>query len=354
MSQEAYASSPMGERRERPTMKDVAAVAGVSIKTVSRVMDGVPSVAPDLATRVRDAASKLGYRPNLTASNLRRGDRRTHTVGLLLEDVSNPFAAAVHRGVELYCASRNVLVLAASLEDNPLREGDLAMSLINRRVDGLIIMPAATDHRYVVAEQHAGTSFVFVDRKPTPLVADAVVTDNRNSCRDAVAHLLDHGHRRIAYLGDSLRISTAQERFDGFLDAMRQAGHEVDPALVVHDLRTTSQSRSAVERLVAEHAPDAVFTSQNMVTNGALAALHAAGLQHTVAQVGFDDLPLAEMLDPGLTVVAQAPAEIGRVAAERLFARIDGDTSAPAIYTVPTSFIQRGSGEIRRGDRLSR
>lgn len=333
-------------------MKDVAAVAGVSLKTVSRVMDNVSTVDPDLAARVRDAASKLGYRPNLTASNLRRSDRRTNTVGLLLEDVSNPFAAAVHRGVERYCAKRGALVLAASLEANPLPEDELVMSLINRRVDGLIIMPTAgTDHRYVVAEQHAGTSFVFIDRVPHPLVADAVVTDNHVSSRAAVTHLLGFGHRRIAYLGDSLELTTARDRFAGYREAMTSAGLEIDLALVVHDLGTVEASVAATGRLLDEGPPDAVFTSQNLVTVGALVALHAAGLQHEVALVGFDDIPLAGVVEPGLSVVSQHPAEVGRLAAERLFARIDGDTTPAAVHTVPTTFVQRGSGELSRRDR---
>lgn len=342
-------STVAGQRRDRPTMKDVAAVAGVSLKTVSRVMDNVPTVAPELAARVREAATKLGYRPNLTASNLRRGDRRTHTVGLLLEDVSNPFAAAVHRGVEKYCADRGVLVLAASLEANPLREDELVMSLVNRRVDGLIIMPSAgTDHRYVVAEQHAGTSFVFIDRVPSPLVADAVVTDNHVSSRAAVTHLLSFGHRRIAYLGDSLALTTARERYEGYHEAMAAARVEVDPALVVHDLRTAEESAQATRRLLSTGSVEAVFTSQNLVTIGAVIALHEAGLQHQVAMVGFDDVPLAGTLQPALSVVSQNPAEVGRVAAHRLFARIDGDASAPSVHTVPTSFVERGSGELRR------
>src|SRR5581483_406145 len=122
------------ESRERPTMRDVAALAGVSIKTVSRVISDVPTVAPDLVVRVRAAADKLGYRPNLTASNLRRGDRRTNTIGLLLEDVSNPFSSAVHRAVEDYFRSRGVLVLAGSLDEDPVREQEMARILINRRV----------------------------------------------------------------------------------------------------------------------------------------------------------------------------------------------------------------------------
>src|SRR5919205_3168173 len=192
------------ERRERPTMKDVAALAGVGIKTVSRVFNDVPSVAPELVERVRSAADKLGYRPTLTAASLRRTGGRTNTIALLLEDVSNPYSSAVHRAVEDYAREHDVFVLAASLDEDPQRERELARRLIDRRVDGLIVMPVGRDHRYVVAEQQAGTSFVFIDRLASPLVADAVVADNVGGARMAVEHLLDTGRRAIAYLGDDL------------------------------------------------------------------------------------------------------------------------------------------------------
>lgn len=334
-------------RRERPTMKDVAALAGVSIKTVSRVISDVPTVDPDMAARVRDAAAKLGYRPNLTASNLRRGDGRTNTIGLLLEDVSNPFSSALHRAVEDYFHDRGVLVLAGSLDEDPDRERELARSLINRRVDGLIIMPAARDHRWVVAEQQAGTSVVFIDRRPVPLIADAVVIDNRASARTAVGHLLKTGRRRIAYLGDDLSIPTAHERFAGFQDAMTAADLEVEDQLVWHGLRTAEQAKAAATDLLAQaQRPEGIFTSQNLVTIGMVEALHEAGLQDRVAAVGFDDVPLAAALQPGVTVMAQDPAAIGRLAAQRLVERMNGDSSPPTVHTVPTRLILRGSGEL--------
>jgi LacI family transcriptional regulator len=343
------APSDGADPRARPTMRDVAALAGVSLKTVSRVVSDVPTVAPELAARVREAAAKLGYRPNITAANLRRSDGRTHTVGLLIEDVENPFSAAVHRAVEDALRSRGMLVLAGSLDENPERERELARTLINRRVDGLIIMPAAQDHRWVVAEQQAGTSFVFVDRQPVPLIADAVVSDNRVSARGGVEHLLRTGRRRVGYLGDQLSIFTAAERFHGFSEALRAAGLAVDEALLRHGLRTPEQAREATRSLLSgPRPPDALFTSQNLVTIGAIEALHALGRQRDVALVGFDDVPFASVLDPGVTVVAQDPAGIGRLAAERLVERIGGDDSPPAVLTVPARLVVRGSGELPR------
>ncbi len=246
---------PTVERRERPTMKDVAALAGVSIKTVSRVVSDVPTVAPELVARVRDAADKLGYRPNLTAANLRRADRRTNTIGLLLEDVSNPYSSAVHRAVEDYFRSRDVLVLAGSLDGDPARERSMTRTLIDRRVDGLIVMPAAQDHRYVVAEQQAGTSFVFIDRPPTPLLADAVVTDNRAGGR----------HRRPAPAADRPPADRLPRRrrchcppppngSPGTGRPCAAAGIEIDDRLVRHGLRTAAQARAAADELLDTHA----------------------------------------------------------------------------------------------------
>lgn len=332
--------------RDRATMRDVAALAGVGIKTVSRVFNDVPTVDPALAERVRNAATKLGYRPNLTAASLRRSGGRTDTIGLLLEDVSNPYSAALHRAVEDYARPRGVLVLTASLDEDPARERELARRLIDRRVDGLIVMPAGRDQRYVVAEQQAGTHLVFVDRAPLPLVADAVVSDNRGGATVAVSHLLATGRRRIAYLGDELTIPTAQERHLGYCDALRAAGVAVEDELVRHGLRTAHRAREAAYEVLELHRPEAVFASQNLVTLGVVEALHDLGRQHEVALVGFDDIPMAAVLQPGITVMAQDPPSVGRLAAQRLFERMAGDHSPPAVTVVPTRLIARGSGEL--------
>ncbi len=335
------------ERRDRPTMKDVAALAGVAIKTVSRVFNDVPTVDPDLVERVRAAADKLGYRPNLTAASLRRSGGRTNTIGLLLEDISNPYSAAVHRAVEDYAHGHRMMVLAGSLDEDPVRERELTRTLIDRRVDGLIVMSASQDHRFLVAEQQAGTQFVFIDRLPVPLLADAIVSDNANGARAAVEHLLATGRRTIAYLGDDPAIRTARQRFAGFEEALAGIGRRPDPDLVRHGLRTAEQAKRAALDLLRTRAPEMIFASQNLVTLGVVEALHELDLQDRVALVGFDDVPLAAVVKPGITVMAQDPPAVGRLAAERLFARLRGDTSPPAVHTIPTRLIVRGSGELR-------
>jgi LacI family transcriptional regulator len=332
-------------------MRDVAALAGVAIKTVSRVVNGVSTVDPVLAARVQDAADKLGYRPNLTASNLRRSGGRTAMVGMLVEDAANPFSAALIRAVEDASRERGIQILIGSLDEDPARERELAESLVDRRVDGLVIVPAGQDHSYLIRERRAGTALVFVDREPRLLDADAVVVDNRRGGIKAVEHLLAAGHRRIAYLGDRLSIQTASQRFDGYLHALEVAHIGADEQIVRHGLRSVEESMRAAEELLRlPDPPTALFTSQNLVTIGAARALHELGLNRSVAVIGFDDFPMADIFRPGITVLAQDIDVIGRKAAEILFRRLDGDDAPTETVTVQTRLIERGSGEIRIGE----
>jgi LacI family transcriptional regulator len=334
--------------RVRPTMNDVAALAGVSLKTVSRVVNGVATVDPSLTAKVQSAAAKLGYRPNLTASNLRRSDRRTSTIGMLIEDAANPFSAALMRAVEDVAHEREVRVLFASLDEDADRERDLARELIDRRVDGLVIVPAGHDHSYLNEERNAGTCLVFLDREPKLLHADAVVSDNGPGSVNAVRHLLALGHRRIGFLGDRPSISTAAQRLAGYRHALEVAHVEADEDLVRDGLATVDEAVAAAEEMLAlPHPPTALFTSQNLATIGGARALRALGRQDEVAMVGFDDFPLADLLRPGISVVAQDGERMGRMAAEILFRRLDGDESPARTFVVPTQLVQRGSGEIR-------
>jgi LacI family transcriptional regulator len=333
--------------RPRPTMRDVAALAGVSLKTVSRVINAEPAVSVDLLARVERAIEQLDYRPNLTASSLRRVGGKTATVGLVLEDLANPYSAAVTRAVEDAARPRRVTVVAGSVDEDPERERALVHEFVARRVDGLIVAPTAADQSYLMTDRRAGTAFVFVDRPPNHLDADAVVAANRSGAADGVRHLLASGHRRIGFLGDLATISTASDRFAGYVDAVERAGLAVDASIVRRDLRGGDAARDAVEELLHLSAPPtAFFAAQNVLGIGAFAALRGLRRQFDVALVGFDDFPLADLLDPGVTVVAQDPAAIGRLAAEILFRRLDGDGSPTTIQVVPTRLIIRGSGEI--------
>lgn len=331
----------------RPTMKDVAAVAGVSLATVSRVVNDSP-VREDLAQRVQDAITVLGYRRDITASTLRRTDRASASLGLVFEDVSNPFFSAVHRGVEDVSRARGILTFAGSADEDPERERELADAFAARGVDGLVIAPCGRDHSYLQRDRQAGVGLVFVDRLPRFIDADAVVSDNAGGARTGVAHLVAAGHRRIAFLGDRAEIFTAAERARGYREALASAGLPVDPALESFGLADSDAAAEGAARLLdSPDPPTALFTGQNLVTIGAIRTLRARGLQHRIALVGFDDVTLGDQLDPGITVIAQDPYAIGHRAAELLLSRLGGFDGPSRHLVVDTRLIVRGSGELR-------
>ncbi|ANZ40658.1 hypothetical protein BBK82_36320 [Lentzea guizhouensis] len=335
-----------GGRRE-PTMRDVAALAKVSVKTVSRVVNDLPGAGTEVADRVRAAARTLGYRPDLTASSLRRADRRSATIGVLFEDLSNPFDAALLRAVEDRARQGGVLVLAGSSEDDHTLQRELLLSLAARRVDGVVVMAAGGHQDALQAERERGTPMVLVDRPPTFGGTDCVTTTNRDSSRDAVTRLAALGHRDIAFLGDRRTLWTSQERYTGYLEGLARTGLTLREELVHADLHGADLAETATAALLGlGRPPTALFTAQNLITVGAMRVLRAHGLQHRVALIGFDDFPLADMLDPGVTVVRQDVPGLGRKAAELVFARIDGDTSPPVHAVVPAALVPRGSGEI--------
>jgi LacI family transcriptional regulator len=326
-------------------MREVGARAGVSIKTVSRVVNGETTVAPELAARVRAAIGELGYRPDPAASSLRRRDGRSRTIAIVLEDLANPFSAAVHRAVVDAARARGVLVLSASSDEDPHDEREAVAAFTARRVDGVILMPTSADHRWIEDELAAGTAMVMIDRPAGDL--DAVVSDNRAGAARATTHLLRRGHRRIAFLGDLRDIYTMGERAAGHREALAAAGVPCDERLVRFDLRDSAAAAQAViELLTITDAPTAIFSAQNLVTIGAVRALRRLELHHDVALIGFDDIILGDLLEPGVTVVAQDAAAIGRLAAEQLLARVAGDDGPPRRRVVPTQLIPRGSGEI--------
>jgi LacI family transcriptional regulator len=330
--------------RGRATIRDVAALAGVGIKTVSRVINDEANVSAPMRERVQHAVVALNFQPHQGAGALRRRDQKTRTLGLLLDAVDNPFSASINRAVEAVASTRSTAVFAASSDDDLERERALVAAFTRRRVDGLILTTIDEDHGYLQPEREQGTPIVFVDRPPQGLLADAVLTDNEAAAEAATRHLLAVGHRRIVHLGDELVITTARERREGYRTAMRSAGAEPTS---VDGLRSQAEAQAAVHALLTgAEPPTALFPSQNLVTLGALHALHALGLQHEVALVGFDDVPLADLVQPGVSVVAQDPARIGTLAAERVFARLDGDDGPVQTLVVPARLLVRGSGEI--------
>lgn len=330
-----------------PTMKEVAALANVSIKTVSRVINEEPGVSPELSERVLQAIRQLGYHHNTTASNLRRADQRTATIGLLLDDVANPFSSALHRAIEDVANQHDTLVFTGSSDFEADREERMALTLMSRRVDGLIVMPVSQSHIGLQQFKQLDRPIVFVDRPANLYDADSVLADNRVGASVAVRHMAAYGHRRIAFLGDLHTLWTAAERHLGYIEGLALTGLQLDPALVRHDLHSINLAEQAtMELFTAPNPPSALFAGQNLITIGVIRALQRLGLQQQVALVGFDDFPLADLLMPRVSVVAQDPALLGKTAAERLFARLDGERSPGERIVIPTQLLIRGSGEI--------
>ncbi len=337
--------------RGRATMKDVARLAGVGIKTVSRVVNRESGVSPAMAVRVEAAVRELGYRPDAGASALRRADGRTSAIGVVVDDVANPFFAALLRAVEEVAVRHGTVVLAGSADDDGSREREVAQAFTDRRVDGLIVAPSGSAVDELGSEVDRGLPVVVVDRAVEALRVDQVLSTNELGAADAVSHLAAHGHRRIAFLGDRTSIPTARERLAGYRQALAAAGLPVDERLVAADLHGEASAEGAALALFTGLPdgtwPTALFCAQNRVTIGVVRALRRLRLEDRVAVVGFDDFPLADLLQPGVTVVAQDPTRVGTTAATLLFARIDGRAEAPRTVWVPTTLLRRGSGEIR-------
>jgi LacI family transcriptional regulator len=327
-------------RPRRPTITDVARAAGVSIKTVSRVANNEPSVRRETADRVLAVMGQLGFRRNDLARALRSG-RTAASIGLIIEDLGNPFYSAIAAGVEEVARSNDTFVVTASSEEDRDRERRLVQELCERRVNGLLIVPAGDDHRFLQPEMDMGTPAVFLDRPPGRLQADAVLIDNVGGARAAVAYLVGAGHRRIAVLADRLVIHTATERLAGARAALAAAGLALDQALLRDGLHDPGAARvAAAELLALSDPPTAFFCSNNRITVGVVEELWERGSHAEL--VGFDDFELSHLLPRPVTVVRYDAKAIGRAGGELLFARIDGERRPPQRVVVPTVLVRRG------------
>jgi LacI family transcriptional regulator len=339
-------ASGRGRRRSsaRPTLRDVAARANVSFKTVSRVVNNEPRVRPETARRVRQAINELGFSRNYIARSLRHGVSSA-TIGLVIGDVANPFFASMARAVEEVAHTRGHLLVTASTDEDVERERSVIGALIERRVRGIVVVPVSQDHRFLEPETQLGTAIVFLDRPPGRIRADCVMLDNIGGARLAVQHLVRHGHRRIAIVGGRLDMYTIAERYQGYREALDAAGVPIDLALVRLGCHSTDDAaRATRELLELRDPPTAVFATNNRMAVGAVDAL--AEHSEPLALVGFDDFELAGALRVPVTVVSYDMEELGRRAARLLFDRLDGNRGEPQSITLPTSLIERGSGEL--------
>ena len=342
--------TPRSTPRPSPTITEVAVRAGVSTATVSRVFADADRVSSELRQRVRQASRLLGYQPSRIARNLRVGT--TLAVGVVIPDIENPFFTGVVRGIENVLHAAGYTLLLANSDEVPAREERMLATLRAEGVAGIVFVPIAT-RRTGYKGLSSTLPIVAVDRLPAGLRVDLVTVDNVAASRGAVAHLLALGHRDVALIAGPRQHSTAAERQKGYEEALAQAGLSIRPDLVQHgDFREGGGDASMRALLELRHPPTAVFVANNLMTLGALRALHERRqrIPRDVALVGFDDMPWATSLNPPLTAVAQPAHEMGQTAAELLLARI-AEPDRPIRHVVlDTTLVVRAScgASVRR------
>jgi LacI family transcriptional regulator len=327
-------------------MADVARAAGVSIKTVSRVVNDVPTVDPDLAERVRAASAALGFQRNDVAAMLRQG-RTTATIGLVIKDISNSFYATIAAGAADVASRHDTHLITAHSGENPQDELQVIRDLCRRRVDGLIVVPTGGDHSTLREEIDRGTPMVFVDRVAEGLEADTVLVDNVEGARDGVAELLRGGHSRVAVIVDTLMMRTMGQRLEGAKAAFADARATFDEALVRTDIADPDAAYSAAREMLAlDDPPTAFFCGNNRSATGVLQLLWEEGRDE--ALLAFDDFPLASLMPRPLTCVGYDNRALGTIAAELLFRRIAGEDFATRTVVLPTELVARGIADSLR------
>jgi DNA-binding LacI/PurR family transcriptional regulator len=331
--------------REPATLEDVAREAGVSRALVSLVMRQKPQVSEERRARVLAAATKLGYRPNAMARSL--ASRRSSTVGVLLNDLHNPFFAEITDGIEQVARRRRYRVLLSTGGRSRAREEAALEAFLESRVDGLILVSTLLPEAKI--SQAANLAPVtLVSRTSTLPTVDSVLTDDVHGAELAVAYLIELGHRRIAHI-DGGRNPSSGPRRQGYERAMGTAGLE---CLVVPGDFSESGGAEAAERLLAlPELPTAVLASNDMAAAGVMDRLVEAGLSvpADISVVGYDNTSLAQMRQVNLTTVNQPRAEMGRLAMQAVLERIDGRrTEAVSHVTTPTLVIRRSTGPVPR------
>ena len=328
------------------TLKDVAREADVSVSTVSRVFNNPEKVRPDTRRDVREAADALEYKPSRVARRLRLEEGNANLIGLVIPDVQNPFFADVTRGVEDVARDNDYALIISNSDEDPDKQKLAVDTLKTEDVDGVIVPPVSAEDPEVRRLLDSGIAVVCVDRRIENEPVDVIVSDNRQGAYDAVSHLIDLGHERIAFIGGIPRISTSTERREGYEEALRDHDLPVDLALIKEgDSRRERGTHITNDLLDLDDPPTALFTGNNLTTLGALSAIVVRGLSvpEDVALVGYDDIPWAMALNPPPTVVDQPGYEMGRRAARTLLDRIVDPTRSPTTATLQPKLIVRQS-----------
>ena len=332
-----------GGRLAASRLLDVAQAAGVSLRTASRVLNDDPRVAPVTRQRVREAMLDLRFEPDAMARSLRAGTDTA--VGFVVESIADPFFAEVIDAVELEMSRHGRSVLVTSTRRDPEWERDVIGRMTARRIAGLLLSPTGDDHSWLDPRR---LPIVLIDRPAPGLSADLVEIDDHRAAFDAAAHLIAHGHRRIAYVGDTPAIPTSAARLRGYRDALAHHGVEVDERLVNCECATSRAAAAAVSALIGGfRPPTAILSATTRASLGVVPALHSAA-RTDIALVSFGDFPMADALRPAVTVVDHPGREVGRAAAARLLARLGQPGLPVQRIQVPAGIIERGSGELRR------
>ncbi|MCK6578734.1 MAG: LacI family transcriptional regulator [Anaerolineae bacterium] len=335
------------------TIEDVAKRAGVSAMTVSRVLNNSGYIGAKTREKVERAIEELGYVPNALARSLRF--KTTHTLALVLTDITNSYFTTVARGVEDMANARDFTVMFCNTDESPDKEMKYLSVLAQKQVDGVLLVPAFSSPDPILFLKARGIPVVVLDRRIPVIEVDTVRTDSVRGAYQLTRHLLDLGHRRIAILTGPVEISTSTDRVAGYRRALSEAGLSEADAVVMGGAYTISSGYQLAQRALAlKPTPTALFAGNNFIAIGALRALRDAGVRvpEEMSVVSFDDLPSTTVVDPFLTVVSQPAYAIGEQATSRLFDVLAGRTPTTSLDLVlPAEMIVRqSSGAPRRED----
>jgi LacI family transcriptional regulator len=320
--------------------------------TVSRVINESGYTSKETRARVNDAIAETGYMPNGLARQLR--SKRTKTIALVVTDIRNPFFTTIASGVEDTARARGYAVMLCNTYESEVEEAEYVRVLIERRVDGVLLVPACGASKSVRLLQEHGMPTIVLDRHVRDVEADEVRADSQAGAYSAVHHLTDLGHRRIAVLTGPEGVSTSTDRVAGYREALREACPNGECEQILSgEFNEASGYSMTREVLRSERRPTAIFAANNFIAFGATRALREAGLRipEDMSMVVFDDLPPGWVMDPFLTVVSQPAYEIGTQAAELLLKRLAGEApEGPRSIVLPSELVIRRSTAPPRPD----